>query len=103
MWRKLTCGKCGREIIGVDWGYGATWTCSDCETEGVLYCEKGSKVSFIRPDSGYIGDQEKVKEHLIKNGEYTVEHLSVGRSSSTIELAEVLGVKFNTVHFERVS
>jgi len=103
MWGKLTCEKCGREIIGVDWGYGFTWICSDCEPKGLLHCEKGSKIAFVHPNSGYPGDQESAKKHLIKNGEYTVEYLSVGRSSSTIQVKEVPGIKFNSVHFERIS
>lgn len=59
----------------------------------------GDKVIFIHPDYGYDGDIELAAEHL-KGGEtYTLSRIDVGQSSSMVELNEVPGIMFNSVHF----
>lgn len=60
---------------------------------------KSSKVIFKYPENGRQIDIERAAENLILNGEYTVVTISVGGSTSFVELKEVPGIVFNTVHF----
>lgn len=55
---------------------------------------------FAHPDAGWKVDQERAAELLTIDRVYTVQHLDVGRSSSTLTLVEVPGETFNTVLFE---
>lgn len=58
---------------------------------------------FAHPDGGWAADQARAAELLTAGKVYTVRHLDVGRSSSTLELYEFPGVQFNTVLFEGAS
>lgn len=50
-------------------------------------------------NNGYDSDKEKVKQ-LELNHPYTLKNMSVGRSSSTLELEEFPGQSFNSVNFK---
>lgn len=65
----------------------------------ILSTEKSSKVIFKYPENGRQIDVERAAENLTLNGEYTVVTISIGGSTSFVELKEVPGVVFNTVHF----
>jgi len=105
MERTLTCRTCGREIIGVNNDYQQTWICSDCyrikDPTEALGCERGTKIIFKYPENGTEYDQERANKHLVKDKYYTVHLITIGSWSSTIELEEFPGIKFNSVHFER--
>lgn len=64
-----------------------------------LSTRKNNKVIFKYPNNGRQADVERAAENLILNGEYTVETISIGGSTSFVELKEVPGIVFNTVHF----
>ena len=106
MIRTLTCKTCGREIIGVEWHYGSKWTCSDCAAKikpnDVLGCERGSYVVLRYPENGTDSDKEMVEKYLKKDELYTVEFLTIGGYQSEVELKQFPGIKFNSIHFERI-
>lgn len=60
---------------------------------------KSRKVIFKYPENGSQIDEERAAENLTLNGEYTVVTISIGGSTSFVELKEVPGIVFNTVHF----
>lgn len=64
-----------------------------------LSTRKGSKIIFAYPQNGRDIDTERAAENLVLNGEYTVETISIGSSTSFVELKEVNGMLFNTVQF----
>lgn len=64
-----------------------------------LAVRKNSKIIFRYPTHGRQEDVECAAENLILNDEYTVETISVGGSTSFVELKEVPGIVFNTVLF----
>lgn len=104
IWENATCPTCGRELVGVELHYGSKWDCSDCSTEkrSILHCERGSKIAFLHPSSGWEGDQKIAAKYLEQGKTYEVENLIVGGSCSDVILKEFPGIKFNTVQFERV-
>lgn len=66
-----------------------------------LYTPKGAKVMLTHPQNGYPHDYPYAKSCGVVDGEvYTVEAMSVGRSSSTVTLSEFPGKRFNTVLFD---
>ena len=62
----------------------------------------GSKVRYAFPDNGYKSDQEYAAEHLDRDSVYTVTWMNVGQSSSTVEIEELPGRRFNAVMFQDV-
>ena len=64
--------------------------------------EKGDKVKFMFPTTGYDPDVRKAKKYLKINKEYTIENIEIGSFHSSIELTEIIGKWFNTVHFKNV-
>ena len=101
---KTTCPQCGRELDGNTLRYGMSWLCCNCahDKTNVLHCERGRKVKAVELDAGYDSDSKKAHRLLIDGGEYTVARLDVGGSQSDIELLEIPGERFNTVHFVRM-
>lgn len=99
----MKCGKCGRELIGLNFGYGRTWDCSDCTTDktSVLHCERGSKVIVKTLGAGYPHEQEEACRLFSVGDVFTINTVNVGRSSSEITLKEFPQKHFNTVFFER--
>ena len=61
--------------------------------------KEGDQVRYFFPDSGYVGDQFHAGQHLKVGNVYTVKHVDVGSSSSTVTLKELPGLFFNTVLF----
>lgn len=62
--------------------------------------QPGMQVIFASPNSGYDGEKKRVAElGLLVGRVYTVETISVGRSSSRITLKEFGREHFNTVFF----
>lgn len=49
--------------------------------------------------NGYDSDREYAEKFLKVGHRYTVSHIEIGGWSSDVELEEVPGKKFNTVHF----
>lgn len=64
-----------------------------------LSVKRNNKVIFKYPENGRQHDVDRAAEHLLLNAEYTVETISVGGSTSYVELKEVPGIVFNTVQF----
>lgn len=62
----------------------------------------GTKVVFLYPNNGYPQDKKYVKQHLEEGQTYTVKHVRSSQSISYVELEEVPGKTFNTVHFSPV-
>lgn len=58
------------------------------------------RVVFVRPNAGWPHHQELAAHHLIPGKEYTVVWKNVGQSSTQVKLEEVIGVEFNSVHFD---
>lgn len=102
---ETTCKKCGKTLDGVEMHYGHEWDCSTCAEDqtDVLHAEAGCKVKAAHLEWGRTGDMKQAEKLLKKDGIYTAKALSVGGFSSTIELEEFPGEKFNTVHFVRVT
>lgn len=59
----------------------------------------GEKVVFVG-DAGWEGEVSQALKYLTHGQEYTVDHLDVGRSSSTVVLQEFPNKHFNTVMFK---
>lgn len=55
---------------------------------------------FAHPDAGYQGDQDLAAKHLTVGQVYVLSQLVVGRSASSIQLADFPGVAFNSVMFD---
>ncbi len=109
----LACEACG--------GVGAIWpkqgyarTCEACEAIRATIREHhdllatmdldtrpGARVVFAHPTNGYSGDVHRARMLTI-GAEYTVARVSVGDSSSTVELVEFPGELFNTVQFQNM-
>lgn len=64
-----------------------------------LDTKKGSEVVFSYPENGRECDVLHAAKHLVVDRTYTVEAISIGNSTSSIELKELKGVEFNTVQF----
>lgn len=65
-----------------------------------IYAERGTKVVFAYPDSGYEPDQKRAKKHLVEGVTYTVEKTVVHSWHTDVYLQEVPGIAFNSVLFE---
>lgn len=63
-----------------------------------IYSKPGTKIVFTG-ENGSDWDKEHAFKHLEVGKEYTVKSIEVGGWSSLLELEEVPGVRFNTVHF----
>lgn len=57
------------------------------------------KIVYSKTENGYDHDKEKCKKLLVEGQVYTVRRVEVHSSSSTLELVEVPGERFNTVMF----
>lgn len=78
-------------------------TPKDPTTESMnIYSQKGARVLFNRPNSGYMSDSEHAKRHLVVGKIYTVEKTDVHDSYTLVYLIELPNVAFNSVHFEDV-
>ena len=64
-----------------------------------LGTKEGSEVIFKYPENGRRSDSDRAAKYLKVDGVYTVKNISVGGSSSVVELIEVPGIAFNTVQF----
>lgn len=64
-----------------------------------LETKNGSKVIFKYPENGKRSDSDLAAKYLKVDEIYTVKNISIGGSSSAVELTEVPGVTFNTVQF----
>ncbi len=62
----------------------------------------GTKVRFSFPNNGYEPDQQLAGKHLTVGAEYTVAGTEVGGWRTEVSLAEVPGLRFNSVLFEDV-
>lgn len=62
--------------------------------------ELPTHVRFAHPDNGYDGAREHARKFLEPGQVYTIRALSVGQSSSYLELYEVSGQRFGTEFFE---
>jgi len=63
------------------------------------------KLSTIRAtnlENGWPHDRELAKKHLTLGALYTVARSETWPDSSEVELVQIPGVRFNTVHFEQV-
>ncbi|PIC81061.1 hypothetical protein CSV75_04590 [Sporosarcina sp. P18a] len=67
-----------------------------------LETKDGSKVIFKYPENGRQSDSDRASKHLKVDEIYTVKKISVGGSSSAVELIEVPGIAFNTVQFTNI-
>ena len=67
-----------------------------------IYAKQGDKVKVTEEtiENGYYCDSLKVKELLELNKVYTVDHMEVGRSYSSVILKEFPDLMFNSVNFE---
>lgn len=101
-WNK--CGKCGRELNGLQWNYGNEWDCCDCAVDksDVLHAERGCRVKALYLDWGYSHDKEKAHKYLKQDGIYTIQNVEVNRSSTNVELQEFPKMIFNSIHFLRI-
>lgn len=59
----------------------------------------GRGVVFAYPTHGYPHHQELCRKHLTLGKVYKVLRVEVHSSSSTVELTDFPGIKFNTVNF----
>lgn len=79
---------------------------SDEESDGkrrlYIYAPKGTKVTFAYPDSGWPYEEERNKKLLDPQQVYTVKHISVGSTSTEVELEELPGKTFNSVIFRAI-
>lgn len=57
------------------------------------------RVTFAYPESGHTEDQRKAGAYLRRGVTYTVEHVNVQGWSTTYELVEFPGVRFNAAMF----
>lgn len=63
----------------------------------------GTRIRMRYPDNGHLTDQREVALHKLKvNSLYTVKNIRVGGWISYVELEELPGKWFNTVHFAPV-
>lgn len=101
---KQRCSRCGQELNGLLFPYQKTWPCSDCAPDKtkILFAERGCHCRVKTFNAGYDHEKEQAKKLLELDRVYTVEFVEVGRSSSTVELLEFPGKRFNSVFFERV-
>lgn len=63
------------------------------------------KLSTVRAtnlDNGYPHDSELARQHLVLGACYTVADSNTWPETSDVELVQVPGVRFNTVHFTEV-
>jgi len=67
-----------------------------------IYTIPGAKVIFSYPTNGYDGDNLIGRQYLTVGYEYTVQRVSIGRSSSRVYLKEVPDIGFNTCMFEDI-
>lgn len=59
----------------------------------------GTRVTYSFPSNGQKSDQRTARDHLCHGQQYTVKQVYVGSWKSYVELEEVPGVRFNSVHF----
>jgi dCMP deaminase len=64
-----------------------------------IYAEKGTKIIYTGKN-GTDYDKKYADTHLIVGVTYIVKKINVHNWSSTVELEELPGYEFNTVHFE---
>lgn len=65
-----------------------------------IQTESGAKVTYAFPRNGYPGDQSLLERlGLTVGATYTVSHIDVNQSLSTLYLREYPGKGFNTVNF----
>ena len=63
----------------------------------------GAKVVMAYPKNGYSFDQHGLLKLGIKKGDvFTVSHIEINRSSSTLFLVEFPDIQFNTVNFRNL-
>ena len=102
----MICGKCGRKLNGVFMEYMPVngWRCAECSglPRDSLFCRHGDRVKYAFPTNGLEFDREIANAYLRIGETYTVDEIHVGRSSSSIWLAEVPDMPFNSVLFERI-
>lgn len=100
---EFRCPKCGKPLHGLTLDYTCEWLCSECAEDktDMLHCERGCKVRAVDLDAGMKGDSQQAHKHLTKGQVYEVESLNVGGWCSKVELKELPGIHFNTVHFIR--
>jgi hypothetical protein len=65
-----------------------------------IYTPIGSKVIFSFPDNGMKYEQERAKEYLEVNKEYTVERIEIGSWKTEVFLKEVHDIPFNSILFK---
>lgn len=97
------CPKCGKPLNGLTLDYKYEWLCSECTEDktDMLHCERGCKVRAVNLDAGMECDSQRAHKHLTEGQVYEVESLNVGGWCSKVELKELPGICFNTVHFIR--
>ncbi len=64
-----------------------------------IQAQRGDRIVFIYPWNGYPADMERANTHLRVGETYTVDVIESHYWSATVELQEVPGERFNTVHF----
>lgn len=64
-----------------------------------IFAAPGTRVRFSFPDNGYEPDMQLAGKHLTVGAEYTVAGTEVGSWSTAVSLAEVPGLRFNSVMF----
>lgn len=99
----MKCGKCGRELVGLNANYAWVWDCSDCaiDKKDVLHCENNCKVVVKTLNAGSTYDKCLARKLLSIGSIYSVKAVSVGGWMSYVELNEFPNKVFNTVFFER--
>ena len=53
-------------------------------------------------DNGYPHDRELARQHLVLGANYTVAYSETWPETSEVELVQIPGVRFKTVHFTEV-
>jgi hypothetical protein len=67
-----------------------------------IYSRPGTKVRFVFGTAGQASDVKQARKILLLGQVYTVKHVDVHSSSSSVEFEEISGEMFNTVMFARV-
>lgn len=103
----IYCTTCSRPLPGVHFLPGAqvkNWVCGECniDSSDPLFCRQDDTVVFDQPEAGTPGDRDAARKYLNPGREYTVHFITLGRSSSEIELYEFPGIAFNSCMFTRV-
>lgn len=100
----VKCKSCGKILDGVITEYGGDWFCKKCSAyygENILFCERGDKVRASHIDSGTDYDLENANKFLENGKVYVIKNIIIGGYISHVELKEIPGKNFNTVHFTK--